>query len=86
MFPGDYAGFSEAISKAISTPIGRYIAPHMKREAFHRRLESLVTTDWKSRVLGLGDGWRADAAALHDEEGKKLEIVSLVIYLHHERV
>jgi len=79
VFAGDYARFTEAIAKAVSTPIGRYIAPHMKREAFHQRLESLVNTDWKARVMDLGDEWRADAIALHEKEGKKLNIVSAIV-------
>ena len=57
-------------------PHDRYIAPHMKLDAFKKRLVDWVETDWKSKALKLGPEWREHAVELHREKGEKLDIVS----------
>ncbi|KAF6759565.1 hypothetical protein DFP72DRAFT_885447 [Ephemerocybe angulata] len=71
----DYEGFVAAIKKALATPIERYIAPHMKREAFRQRLINWAETDWKAKAEELDQvGWRKKAVDLHREKGETLNI------------
>ncbi|KIO19857.1 hypothetical protein M407DRAFT_143379 [Tulasnella calospora MUT 4182] len=44
---GDREGFRAALRKAMSTPIERYIPPHMRSSAFLGRMKTLLETDWR---------------------------------------
>ncbi|KAG8909506.1 hypothetical protein FRC01_006897 [Tulasnella sp. 417] len=44
---GDREGLRAALRKAMTTPIERYIPPHMTSSAFLRRMKSLLETDWR---------------------------------------
>ncbi|KAG8943763.1 hypothetical protein FRC04_002518 [Tulasnella sp. 424] len=44
---GDREGYKAALVKAISTPIERYIPPHMRSSAFLGRMKTLLETDWR---------------------------------------
>ncbi|KIO19856.1 glycosyltransferase family 18 protein, partial [Tulasnella calospora MUT 4182] len=44
---GDREGFRAALRKAMSTPIERYIPPHMTSSAFLGRMKTLLETDWR---------------------------------------
>ncbi|KAG8913051.1 hypothetical protein FRC00_003158 [Tulasnella sp. 408] len=44
---GDREGFRAALRKAMSTPIERYIPPHMSSSAFLGRMKTLLETDWR---------------------------------------
>lgn len=70
----NYTGFVDAIKQAMNTPIDRYIAPHMKLDAFKRRLVDWVEADWKTKAEQLGSEWRKQAKELHRERGERLTI------------
>ncbi|KAG9048199.1 hypothetical protein FS837_000545 [Tulasnella sp. UAMH 9824] len=44
---GDREGLKAALRKAMSTPIERYIAPHMTALSFLGRMKTLLETDWR---------------------------------------
>ncbi|KZW03791.1 hypothetical protein EXIGLDRAFT_3583 [Exidia glandulosa HHB12029] len=50
--------FWEAIERAVSTPIERYIPEDMTHLALVSRVSALVDTDWRSRAEKLVEAWR----------------------------
>nr|GAT58765.1 predicted protein [Mycena chlorophos] len=59
VFEGDYAGFKDAISKAMDAPIPGFIPPHLTETALRLRLVNLLARDWKAeaqKVEGVGAG------------------------------
>lgn len=43
---GDREGFERAVTKALDTPIERFIPPHMRMDALVERIRILLETDW----------------------------------------